>query len=104
MNSFDHQVIDNLSTNESFEMFHTYLQQSIDKFAPKKTIYISKNKRFKNNWYTNALYVSSRQLSKEFKELKTTNTNESDRQLYTTKRSLYKKLVRIAKMSILRTS
>ena len=85
------RVLENLSTNDSFECFHSHLLQIIDKHAPLKTIRI-KNKRSSLPWLTNNI---KRCINKN-KELYTTSlVSNSDHSAYTAYKEYNKVLTKV---------
>ena len=72
-----HRPLENLSTNDSFECFHKYLLETIDKHAPIKTIKIKKKSQIVYLGYQ----IISSDVSTRIKILyKTSLTSKSDKQ------------------------
>ena len=60
--------LSNLSVNESWQSFHQKLNETINTFAPLKTIKISNSCKIKQPWMTSGLLKSSHTLNKLFRK------------------------------------
>ena len=88
-----------VGTEESFNNFHTYLLNSLDKHAPTKTNRIGKKKTIKEPWMTKGLKTSSNIKLKLYRGSLLKRDNQNVRNKYTKYRNLYQRLCRKSKMA-----
>ena len=86
-------------TNESFNNFHTYLLNSLDKHAPTQTNKIGRKKTIKEPWITKGLKISSNIKLKLYKDSLLKKGNQEVRNRYTRYRNLYQRLCRKSRMA-----
>ena len=83
-----------LTCNDGFNVFHQYLTDSLDKYAPEKE-YASTNIRKHLPWFTSGLKKSSTKLKHLYKKFLKKN-DETSRKNYKEFRRLYNKVKRVS--------
>ena len=71
------QLLSNLNTNDSFNLFHETLPDSIDHHAPEKTLKLGRKSVIRDPWITNGILRSLRCQKQLFREMLLTNSDVS---------------------------
>ena len=94
------QELEGKNVEESFNIFHDILIQTIDKYAPETEKRISAKKLIKDPWITKGLITSMNRQRKLYQNMLMEKTDQS-KQKYTTYRNKLKCLIRASKRKYL---
>ena len=97
------QMLTSHTVNDSYNIFHDILQQTIDTVAPLKTVKISGKKLFKSEWMTNGLNKCLTKQTRLYKQSIKNKKDENKMAKYKTYRNMLKQIIRRRKEDYYKT-